>query len=285
MKVGFLHSIIRPEEKLLLAAFKRRGVDVHLLDDRSLELNPSEPDLGDVDGVLARSVSSSRNLYARWYLESLGIRCFNRASVASLCQDKMRTSLALDRASVPQPDYRAAFTEESALAAIESMGYPVVLKPVVGSWGRLIAKASDRDSAESLLEHKAALPNYQHHIYYIQRYVDKGGFDIRSFVIGDRCVAAIRRTSKAWRTNTARGATTENQPVNEALAAASLAAAKAVGGGMLAVDLFEVDGEYLVNEVNDTMEFRNSVAPTGVDIPQEMVDYVIEQMRSQEAAA
>ena len=155
------------------------------------------------------------------------------------------------------------------------------------SWDRGAAhrQASDRDAAESLLEHKAALPNYQHHIYYIQRYVEKGGFDIRSFVVGERCVAAIRRTSEAWRTNTARGATTENQPIDEALSCASVAAAKAVGGGMLAVDLFQIDGEYLVNEVNDTMEFRNSIAPTGVDIPQLMVDYVIEELNRQQAAA
>ena len=295
LRVALLHSVIRREEKLLLDAFTRLGgVEVTCLDDRKLGFDPA----GDApplpyDAVLARSVSFSRGLYARYLFESRGLRCFNEAAVAALCGDKLRMSLALLEAGVPHPDLRIAFTQDSALEAANAMGYPVVMKPVVGSWGRLIARADDADAAESLLEHKAALGNYQHQIYYLQRYVDKGGDkggrDIRSFVVGGRCIAAIARTSAHWRTNTARGATASNCPVSDELALISLQAARAVGGGMLAIDLFETkdadggDG-YIVNEVNDTMEFKNSIETTGVDIPLAMAEHVVEELRGRRAA-
>ncbi len=295
LRVALLHSVIRREEKLLLDAFTRLGgVEVTCLDDRKLGFDPA----GDApplpyDAVLARSVSFSRGLYARYLFESRGLRCFNEAAVAALCGDKLRMSLALLEAGVPHPDLRIAFTQDSALEAANAMGYPVVMKPVVGSWGRLIARADDADAAESLLEHKAALGNYQHQIYYLQRYVDKGGDkggrDIRSFVVGGRCIAAIARTSAHWRTNTARGATASNCPVSDELASISLQATRAVGGGMLAIDLFETkdadggDG-YIVNEVNDTMEFKNSIETTGVDIPLAMAEHVVEELRGRRAA-
>jgi [lysine-biosynthesis-protein LysW]--L-2-aminoadipate ligase len=188
----------------------------------------------------------------------------------------MLSSLALKEAGVPQPPLRIAFTEKSALVAIEELGYPVVLKPAVGSWGRLLSKVNDREAAESLLEHKAILGSYHHSIFYIQKYVEKQGRDIRSFVVGDECIAAIYRTSPHWITNTARGAVASGCPVTDEIRTVSLAAANAVGGGVLAVDLFETADGVLVNEVNYTMEFRNSIETTGVNIPAHMVDYVLE---------
>jgi [lysine-biosynthesis-protein LysW]--L-2-aminoadipate ligase len=180
---------------------------------------------------------------------------------------------------VPQPELRVAFTEESALEAIEQLGYPVVLKPAVGSWGRLLSKVNDRDAAESILEHKTILGSYHHSVFYVQKYIDKKGRDIRSFVVGDECVAAIYRTSDHWITNTARGATASDCPVTDEIAEISLRAATAVGGGVLAVDLFETTQGLLVNEVNYTMEFRNSIATTGVNIPGKIVSFLAEMGR------
>jgi [lysine-biosynthesis-protein LysW]--L-2-aminoadipate ligase len=176
---------------------------------------------------------------------------------------------------------RVAFTEESALQVCEEMGYPVVFKPAVGSWGRLLAKVNDRDAAEAILEHKTVLGSYHHSVFFIQKYVNKfQGRDIRSFVVGDECIAAIYRTSKHWITNTARGSVAENCPVTPEIHEASVRAAKAVGGGIVAIDLFESNDGILVNEVNYTMEFRNSIAPTGVDIPAAIVSYVIASVRA-----
>jgi [lysine-biosynthesis-protein LysW]--L-2-aminoadipate ligase len=150
-----------------------------------------------------------------------------------------------------------------------------VLKPDVGSWGRLVTKINDRDAAEAVVEHRSVLGTSQHTVFYIQEYVEKPDRDIRAFVVGDRCVAAIYRTSDHWITNTARGGSVSNCPITHELADASVGAARAVGGGVVAVDLLEGPNGLLVNEVNHTMEFKNSVEPTGVDIAAEIVSHVL----------
>jgi [lysine-biosynthesis-protein LysW]--L-2-aminoadipate ligase len=116
--------------------------------------------------------------------------------------------------------------------------------------------------------------------------VDKPARDIRAFVVGDETICAIYRYSQHWITNTARGGRAENCPVTPELHRLSTAAARAVGGGVVAIDLLETpDGQLLVNEVNYTMEFRNSIAVTGVDIPGRMVDYVLGVARQSAATA
>ena len=278
MRVGFLHSLIRPEEKLLIRELRRRpGVELVFLDDRRLVFDLQTPPA--VDIVLERSINHSRAMHALRLFESLGIPCVNTHEVSRLCGDKILTAVALRDHGVPQPETRVAFTETSALEAIEELGYPAVLKPAVGSWGRLLSRINDREAAETVLEHKAILGSYHHSIFFAQKYVEKGGRDIRSFVVGDDCIAAVYRTSDHWITNTARGARTSNCPVTADLAEISLRAAAAVGGGVLAVDLFETGDGLLVNEVNYTMEFRNSIDVTGVDIPGRIVSHLLASER------
>ena len=276
IRIGFLHSLVRPEEKYLLRELKtRQGVECNMIDDRKLSFTIGQNDFH-VDVVLERCINHSRALHALRLFESIGIRCVNTSKVATICGDKLLTSIALSENGVPQPEVRVAFTERSALQAIEDLGYPVVLKPAVGSWGRLLAKVNDRDAAEAILEHKTILGSYHHSIFYIQKYIPKNDRDIRAFVIGDKCVAAIYRSSEHWITNTARGAKATNCPVTKNLNDIAVKAGYSVGGGVVAVDLFETDEGYLVNEVNYTMEFRNSIDTTGVDIPKLIIDYVIE---------
>ena len=301
MKVALIVSRIRVEEKLLLAALEAAGATVQLVNDDDLvlpiNLTPSTPpspstssgqalagkgDGGigrfpiEADVVLERSLSATRGLYALRILEAAGLPTVNRYATAATCFDKLLTTAALAEAGLPQPETRVAFTPESALRAIEEMGYPVVLKPVVGSWGRLLARINDRDAAEAILEHKDVLGSYQHSIFYIQEHVAKPGRDIRAFVVGDETICAIYRASSHWITNTARGGQASNCPVTPELADLCLRAARAVGGGVLAIDVLEhPDRGYLVNEVNHTMEFRNSIATTGVDIPARVAEYVL----------
>jgi len=276
IRVGFLHSVIRPEEKLLIKEFQTRDkVRLEMVDDRKLIYNLGK-DKFDYDVVLERCINHSRALHALLLFESAGLKCVNSSKVAAICGDKILTSIHLQERGVPQPEVRIAFTEESTLQAIEEMGYPVVLKPAVGSWGRLLSKVNDRDAAETILEHKATLGTYHHSIFYIQKYIEKHGRDIRSFVIGGECIGAIYRTSEHWITNTARGGVAQNCPLTEELKELSVKAAQAVGGGVVAIDLFETDHRLLVNEVNYTMEFRNSIETTGVNIPRLIVDYVLQ---------
>ncbi len=281
MKIGFLHSLIRKDEKLILTEFEKHSdVEVVMIDDRDLIFH-LDKDKFDFDVVLERCINHSRALHALKLFETAGVKCVNTSKVATICGDKLLTSIALKNHQVPQPELKIAFTEESALKAIEEMSYPVVLKPAVGSWGRLLSKINDKDAAEAILEHKTVLGSYHHSIFYIQKYIDKKGRDIRSFVVGDECIACIYRTSPHWITNTARGGVATNCPVTPELAQISVQAAKAVGGGIVAIDLFETGQGLLVNEVNYTMEFKNSIAPTGVDIPKKIVDYVLKIARGE----
>lgn len=274
MKVGVLCSRIRAEEKLLFDAFQRRAIPFEKIDDReiSFDLTAAPPHY---DIVLERCLHHSRALYALRILNQWGVRTVNTYEVALTCGDKINTTTALVAAGVPSPRTLIAFTPESALKAIETLGYPVVLKPAIGSWGRLLAKISDREAAEALLEHKDTLGSYQHAIFYIQEFVRKPARDIRSFVVGDETICAIYRESSHWITNTARGGEARNCPVTPEIDRLSRAAARAVGGGVVAIDLLEHPDGIMVSEVNYTMEFRNSIETTGVDIPGRIVDYVM----------
>ncbi len=289
MRIALLVTHIRAEEKLLLQAFEGEGLQPDIILDRDLnfdltqgaeQLAPSGVPWSSYDLVFERCVSTSRGLYALAVLNRWGIPTINTYETASLCADKIQTTLVLAAAGVLQPAARLAFTPETALDAIESLGYPAVLKPAVGSWGRLLARVNDRDAAEAILEHRQSLGSYNHHLFYAQEYVEKLGRDIRAFVVGDRTICAIYRESQHWITNTARGGRATNCPITSELDDLCYRASRAVGGGILALDIFETpDGELLVNEINHTMEFRNSSEPTGVDIAAEVVRYLLEQVR------
>ncbi len=276
MKVGFLHSILRVEEKLLIDEFRTRpGVELEKIDDRERFFDLHKNNF-DFDVVIERCINHSRAVHALKIFNDFGIPTVNTFEVAEVCGSKFLTTQALIKTRVPTPKCYMAFTPESALAAMDELGFPCVIKPNTGSWGRLISKINDRDAAEAILEHKQILGSYHHSIFYIQEYVEKHGRDIRSFVVGDRCIAAVYRYSPHWITNTARGGKTDNCPITDEVHDLSVRAAKAVGGGVVAIDLFETPAGLSVNEVNYTMEFRNSITVTGVNIPAKVVDYVLE---------
>ena len=284
--VGLIASRVRVEEKLLLEAYARRGIAVRRLDERelALALDTTRPRAADPFAGLSvvhdRGIAFGTSAHATEALETLGIECVNRSAVVRTCGDKVRTSLALARAGVPQPRTRLCFSPAEALRVLdEELGYPAVIKPAVGSWGRLVARLDGRSAAEAVLEDREVLGGWMHRSLYLQGFVEKPGRDIRAFVVGDEPIAAIYRESEHWVTNTARGARTSRCPVDGPVGETALRAARAVGGGILAVDLAEApDGGLLVLEVNHTMEFRNSIAPTGVDIPGCMVEHVLRRL-------
>lgn len=274
--IAVLTSRVRVEEDLIFRALERRGIRYEHVDERrvSVALGAAGPRWR---GVLNRIMSHTRSAYAARLFEAAGIPVLNSSSVIETCGDKIHTSLALAAAGLPVPRTVVSLTPRSALSAIESVGYPAVLKPAVGSWGRLLAKVNDRDAAEALVEHRESLPGPGHQVFYVQEYVEKGGRDIRAIVLGDAVVAAIHRGSSHWITNTARGAVASECRLTPELVKLALRAAVAVGGGAVAVDLIErPDGELLVNEVNHTMEFHGLVAATGLDLADALVSYVVE---------
>jgi len=277
-RIGFLMTRLRPEEKLLLEELARRPkVEIVRILDGETYFDISKPS-HDVDILFERSISYSRGLYISRIFEAQGVPVINPSVIAERCGDKYITSQILVTNNIPTPRVLMAFDETSAMAAVDSLGYPCVLKPVIGSWGRLLSKVDDRSSAEAFIEHKAAL-GVNHQVFYIQEYINKPGRDIRAFVIGEEPICAIYRSSDNWITNTARGGIATNCPITEEIADLCHRAARIMGGGLLALDLFETDNGLTINEINHTMEFRNSISTTGVNIPEKMIDYVLAQAK------
>jgi len=272
-----LHTRLRVEERLLLDAIERRGLTAEPIDLR-------EPvfDLGDAgrwrgfDLVLDRSLSLTCSINAVRILESYGVRCVNPAQTIELCSDKLRTTLALEDAGVPSPRTLVALSPEAALEAVEAVGYPCVIKPTVGSWGRLVSRINDRHAAEAIIEHKDTLGSVSHQVFYVQEYVDKPGRDLRVFVVGGEPIAAIARSSAHWITNTARGGAATGIEVTPDIADVCRRAAACVAGDAVAIDLLECPRRgLLVNEINHSMEFRNSIDATGVDIPGAVIEHAL----------
>jgi len=276
MRIGLLYSRIRVEERLLIEELERRSIDHELIDVRTATWDIHSPQpWRRLDVVLERCISQTQAITAIRILESFDIPCINPSRVIDTCGDKLITSLALAAAGIPTPAVKVALEPESALAAIEAMGYPVVLKPTVGSWGRLLARINDRDAAEAILEHKATLGSVQHGVFYIQEYIQKPDRDLRVFMVGDDPICGIIRNSAHWITNTARGGQASRLDITPQVADICRRAARTIGGGILAIDLLECPRRgLLVSEVNHTMEFRNSIEPTGVNIPARMIDFV-----------
>ena len=280
MHIGICYSRIRKDEKLLLGELRERGHEIEKIDVRKHQfgLDDTTAPVDDLDIVVDRCLSTSRSLYVTQFFEHYGIPIVNSAETAEICADKAKNSLALSNADVPTPATKVAFTTDSAMDAIESFGYPCVLKPVVGSWGRLMAKIDSKSAAEAILEHKSVLGHYEHKVFYIQEFVDKPGRDIRVVATDGEPVAAMTRSSDHWLTNAAKGGETNDFALDDRARELVKTASDAVGGGLLGVDLMEIggdeSGEYTVHEVNHTVEFKALDSCVATDVPGTVVDWL-----------
>ena len=272
-RIAVVYDRLRPEERMLFAAFEQEGVPFDKLYAPHIKIDFSKANPYDYDVVVNRCVSQSRGLELSRIFEAYGSQVINSSRLIETCGDKLATNAVLARDKIPTPRTAIAFTKEAAIRIAEDFSYPLVLKPITGSWGRMVSKISDQDALEAVLEHKEVLGGPQHKIFYLQEFVEKPGRDIRAFVFGGTVVAAIYRNSDHWITNTARGGNASNCPLYPELEEISLRTARAVGAGVVAVDLLESNRGLLVIEVNHTMEFRNSVTTTGVDIPAKLVQF------------
>ncbi|GGN05456.1 lysine biosynthesis protein LysX [Halarchaeum nitratireducens] len=276
MKVGLLYSRIRKDEKLLLGELRERGHDVEKVDVRKQQFgvgNPPEA-LAACDVVLDRCLATSRSKYATTFCESYGVPVVNDATTADVCADKAKTSVKLDAAGIPTPATTVAFDVDAAMDAIESYGYPCVIKPVVGSWGRLLAKIESESAAEAILEHKKTLGHYEHSVFYVQEFVEKPGRDLRVLTLDGEPVAAMARSSEHWLTNAAKGAEVTEYDIPEEVAELARDASDAVGGGLLGVDVMETGDGYTVPEVNHTVEFKALNDAVETDVPAAVVDWL-----------
>ena len=276
MKVGILYSRIRKDEKLLLSELRERDHDIAKIDVRRERFGLSEPpeSFADVDILVDRCLATSRSLYTSRFAEAYDVPIVNSADTADICADKVKNSLALEQAGVPTPNTEVAFTTDAAMDIIHDFGYPCVLKPVVGSWGRLMAKLESDSAAEAVLEHKEVLGHYQHKVFYIQEFVEKPGRDIRVVATDGEPVAAMTRSSDHWLTNAAKGGEVNEFEVDDRARELVERASEAVGGGLLGVDLMEAGDDYVCHEVNHTVEFKALDSCVDISVPGKIVDWL-----------
>jgi [lysine-biosynthesis-protein LysW]---L-2-aminoadipate ligase len=280
VEICIIYDKLRFEERALYDKAIKKGLNAQTIDAKNITLSTSskKSDLQIGDIVLQRSISHFRGLYLTACLEFLGYNVINNFRVGEICGNKLITSLHLAKHHIPTPKTSFAFSAEGARNMMNNTGYPAVLKPVVGSWGRGVFPIRDEETANTLVEVREENGNAFSRIYYIQEMVDRPPRDLRCIVVGDTVVTAIYRYSPGneWRTNVARGGKAERATITSELENIVLRAAKSVGGGVLGVDLMEDKKRgLLVHEINNTVEFRGAHDVSEVDIANAILDYSI----------
>ena len=272
-----LYDNIRWEEKAIYESARKRGTDITNVDCKDLILELDGPSYSNKT-IIQRCVSYFKSLHSTAALEGLGASVINPLNTSIVCGNKLFTHMKLKNAGIKTPKVVTTFSSEAALSALDSFGYPTIIKPTIGSWGRLIALLKDKDAAKAVIEDRQHMfPLYQ--IYYFEEFVDRPPRDIRAIVIGDRVVAAIYRYSenREWKTNMALGGRAESCPVTKELEDICIKSTQAVGGKIVGVDLMESSRDgLLVHEVNNTTEFKNTVRVTGIPIQDMIVDYSLQ---------
>jgi [lysine-biosynthesis-protein LysW]--L-2-aminoadipate ligase len=280
VEVCVVYDKVRFEEKALYDTAKKKGLKAQIIDAKKITINNASKrktlQFGDV--VLQRCISHFRGLYLSACLEFMGFMVINKFKVGETCGNKLITSLTLAKSNVPTPKTHFAFSAESAIEVINTTGFPVVLKPIIGSWGRGVFPIRDEEVANMIIELRKENDNPLSRIYYVQEMIKRPPRDLRCIVVGDKIVAAIYRYSveNEWRTNVSRGGKAELAPITNELEDIALRAAKSVGGGILGVDLMEDEKRgLLVHEVNNTVEFRGASNVSESDIAGAMIDYAL----------
>ena len=276
--ITILYDTIRWEEKSLLEASRRLDMPVQMADCKEMSLDLDGDVSGQYGTILQRCVSYYRSVHSTAALEGMGANVINPHMTSVLAGNKLYTHMLLRKAGVRTPKASVSFSKDAALKTLDDTGYPAVIKPTVGSWGRLISKLNDPEAASGILESRESMyPIYQ--IHYIEEFVRRPPRDIRAIMVGGRVVAAIYRNSDHWKTNTALGGIAEECPVSPEMAEICARASDAVSGQIVGVDLMEGPDGIMVHEVNNTTEFKNTVRVTGVDIPGAMIRYAYESAR------
>ena len=272
--ITVLYDTIRLEEKLIIESAKKNDIPIELVDCKKLFINLNEKNV-DFQTVLQRCVSYYRNIHSTASLEGFGINVINCLNTGLLAGNKLFTHMLLQKNNIPTPDVTVAFSKDAAMESLEKTGYPKIIKPTVGSWGRMVSKLNDHDAAEGIIEGKESMHPI-HQVHFLEEFVERPPRDIRAIVIGDTVSAAIYRNSGNgnWKTNTHLGGSAETCKVSNEMEDICLKAKDAVQGEIVGVDLMESKSKGLVvHEINNTTEFRNVVRVTEVDIPKQILEY------------
>ncbi|GBL40673.1 lysine biosynthesis enzyme LysX [Nitrosopumilaceae archaeon] len=282
-KICIVFDRIRTEEKMLEKEASDLGHNAVMLDAKTTQVNTDSKrndfDFGDV--VLERCVSYFRGLHFTASLEFMDVPVLNKFQVANQCGNKMFMTLLLKKYNVPTPKTYFSFSSESASENIERVGYPLVIKPIIGSWGRGVMQLKDKDTADALFEIRDITDSPHDRIFYLQELIKRPPRDIRVITIGDEPIAAMyRKSSGGFKTNIALGADPELCEITKEIEDISTKASKAMGGGILGIDIMEDEKRGLVvHEVNNTVEFKGLSRVSRRNIPKEMIEFALNYVR------
>ncbi len=282
-KVCIVFDRLRAEEKMLQKEASELGHDALMLDAKITQINTDSKkedyNLGDV--VLERCVSYFRGLHFTASLEFMDIPVLNKFEVANICGNKMFMTLLLKKNNIPTPKTYFSFSSGSAAENLEKVGFPLVIKPIIGSWGRGVMPLKDKDTMEAVFEIRDITDSPHDRIYYLQELIKRPPRDIRVVTVGDEPIAAMyRKSSGGFKTNIALGADPELCEITKEMEDMAIKASKAMGGGILGIDMMEDDEKGLVvHEVNNTVEFKGLARVAQRNIPKAMVEYALNYIR------
>lgn len=273
--IGILCSRIRLEEKLIFESLKKRKISFTILDPRLMSLNGEKNAVKKMKLILNREISQTRAELILEYLNKNGVRTINSSESTRICNNKALCTWELQKEAIPVPKTVVVFSIDEAIAAAKKIGYPVVAKPIIGSWGRLLAKINNQEMLETILEHKEALASPYHSFFYLQEYIEKPGRDIRILMIGNEPVAAMYRKSNHWITNTARGAVPQKLKLNPELINLAKKVAEVLKTDIAGIDIVETNSGYKILEVNSSVEFHGLQTVSNINIADKIVNYII----------
>ena len=282
-KICIVFDRLRTEEKMLQKEASELGHDAVMLDAKITQVNTDSKkedyEFGDV--VLERCVSYFRGLHFTASLEFMNVSVLNKFEVANICGNKMFMTLLLKKNNIPTPKTYFSFSSESAAKNIEKVGYPLVIKPLIGSWGRGVMPIKDRDTMDAVFEIRDITDSPHDRIYYLQELIKRPPRDIRVITVGDEPIAAMyRKSSGGFKTNIALGADPELCEITKEMEDMATKASKAMGGGILGIDMMEDEQRGLVvHEVNNTVEFKGLTRVAKRNIPKEMVEFALNYVR------
>ena len=282
-KVCIVFDRLRTEEKMLQKEALDLGHDAVMLDAKITQINTDSKredyDFGDI--VLERCVSYFRGLHFTASLEFMDVPVLNKFDVANVCGNKMFMTLLLKKNNIPTPKTYFSFSGESAAENLEKVGYPLVIKPVIGSWGRGVMPIKDKDTMDAVLEIRNITDSPHDRIYYLQELIKRPPRDIRVITVGDEPIVAMyRKSSGGFKTNIALGAEPELCEITKEMEDMATKASKAMGGGILGIDMMEDEQRGLVvHEVNNTVEFRGLAKVAKRNIPKEMIEFALNYVR------
>lgn len=269
----------------LKEAGEKRGHQVDIIDTLHcyMDITSSSPairykgkELPQYDAVIPR-IGASITFYGTATVrqfEMMGTFSINESVAISRSRDKLRSLQLFSRKGVGLPRTGFAHSPDSVKDLLKNIGgAPVVIKLLEGTQGIGVVLAESNKAAESIIE---AFMGLKANIL-VQEYVkEASGSDIRCLVIGERVVAAMKRTAQAgeFRSNLHRGGSAELIKLTKQERATAIKAAKIMGLNFCGVDILQSANGPVVMEVNSSPGLEGIETATKKDIADQVIDFI-----------